>query len=387
MKKICGIATLPGSIKAFMLSNLQYVAEHGFECSCISCPEEGQCEEEYWGDVKFLPIKEMKWGLMTPWEVVKCIKKLYFIFRRERYDIIQYATSNAAFCASIAGWLARIPVRINCQWGISYPIYKGWKRMLFYYSHKITCRLSTSVQPDSKGNLTFSIKEKLYPASKGTVIFNGSACGLDLDKYDIKKREEWRNALFKQYDLEKYKRIFGFVGRVTVEKGINELLQSFINLDNPEICLMIVGLLDDIRRLNQDILNLAQKKDNIIFVGPVKSTSNYYAAFDFAILPSYQEGFGMTVLEAAGIGTPSIITDIKGPTELIKDGVNGFICQPQSVESLQSVMQKACEISDQTLKELSENAYSIASRDFDSKIYKQHFLNNREELLRKSLAN
>lgn len=381
--KICGIATLPGSIKSFMLGNLQYVAEHGYESYCISSPG-NVLNEELLGDVKYIPIEEMKWGLMSPVAFYRCVRRLYNIFKEEKFDIVQYATSNAALCASVAAWLAKVPVRINLQWGIAYPVYKGWKRWLYYYSTIIICKLSTSVQPDSKGNLAFSIQEKLYPATKGTVIYNGSACGVDLSKYDINKRDEWRKEIFEKYHLDKYKRIYGFVGRVVVEKGINELIEAFINMSEPKSCLMLVGPLDDVKRLNQVLYKKAQDSDNIVIVGPVSNAAQYYAAFDFMMLPSYQEGFGMTILEAAGVGTPSIITNIKGPTELIKDGVNGLVCEVKSVTSLQDVMQKAYRMSNEEYTNMCENAYKIAVRDFDGMRFKELFLQNRNELLEQS---
>lgn len=379
-KKICGIATLPNTIKSFMLGNLNYLAEHGYDCYCISSPGDSLNSENL-GRVTHVAIVEMKWGLMSPLAFVKCVRRLYKIFKKERFDIIQYATSNAALCASIAGWIAKVPVRINLQWGISYPVYRGWKRYLFYYSNKITCRLSTSVQPDSRGNFAFSIAEKLYPAEKGTVIYNGSACGVDMQKYNIGKRSEWRKELFQKYDLDKYKIVYGFVGRVVVEKGINELLEAFFRMNHQDACLMLVGPLNDVGRLDQHLYDKAQKADTIILVGPVSNAANYYAAFDFMMLPSYQEGFGMTILEAAGVGTPSIISNIKGPTELIKDGINGLVCEPRSAESLQEAMEKAYDMPKEEYKKMADNAYGIAVRDFDSTTFKQLFLENRNELL------
>ena len=376
MKKICGIATLPGTIQSFMLGNLEYVSDHGFESYCISSPGDIVPEK-----VKYIPVPQLKWGIMGPIALIKCVRALYKVFKKEKFDIIQYATSNAALCASIAGWLARVPVRINLQWGIAYPVFKGWKRWLFYYSTLLICKLSTSVQPDSKGNLKFSIEHKLYPAKKGSVVYNGSACGVDLEKYNYHKRDEWRREIFDQYHLAHYKTIYGFVGRVVVEKGINELLEAFLNLNRSDACLMIVGPLNDADRLNQSLYQKAHEADNIIFVGSVANAAKYYAAFDYLMLPSYQEGFGMTILEAAGVGTPSIITDIKGPTELIQDGVNGLICEVKSVESLQTVMQKAFDITEEEYKKMAGNAYEIAVRDFDSEQFKKKFLENRTSLL------
>ena len=379
MKKICGITTLPGTLNSFMISNLEYVTDHEYDSYCISAPGSINSEK-----VKFIPVEEMKWGIMSPIEFYKCVRKLYKIFKKESFDIIQYATSNAALCAAIAGWLAKIPVRINCQWGISYPIYKGWKRWLFYYSTKLVCRLSTSVQPDSKGNLKFSIENKLYPANKGVVIYNGSACGLDLEKYDFHKREEWRKEIFQEYNLYGYSIVYGFVGRLVVEKGLNELLDAFIRMNKPDACLMLVGSTKNVESLNQDLYNRAMSLSNIIFVGLVPNAAKYYAAFDFMILPSYQEGFGMSVLEAAGEGTPSIITNIKGPTELIKDGFNGLICNVKSSGSLLSAMQKAYEMSEDEYRSMATNSYNNAVSNFDNKEFKRLFLENRDSLIEKS---
>lgn len=376
MKKICGIATLPRTIQSFMLGNLEYVSDHGFESYCMSSPGEIDSQK-----VKYISIPQMKWGVMGPLELFRCIRALYKVFKKEQFDIIQYATSNAALCASIAGWLARVPVRINLQWGIAYPVFKGWKRWLFYYSTLLICKLSTSVQPDSKGNLRFSIEHRLYPAKKGAVVYNGSACGIDLDKYNYHKRDVWRKEINDQYHLADFKIVYGFVGRVVVEKGINELLEAFMAMDKPDACLVIVGPLNDVGRLNQEIYQKSLLQSNIVFIGSVPNAAKYYAAFDFLMLPSYQEGFGMTILEAAGVGTPSIITNIKGPTELIQDRINGLICEVKSVESLKSVMQKAYDMTEEEYQKMAEKAYEIAVRDFDSEQFKNKFLENRTSLL------
>lgn len=377
MPKICGITTLPGTIKSFMLENLEYMTQNGYEAYCISSPG-NELNKNNLGDVKYIPISEMKWGIMSPVALIKCVKRLYDIFRKEKFDIIQYATSNAALCASIAGWMAQVPVRINCQWGISYPVFKGLKRLLFYYSTILICRLSTSVQPDSKANLKFSIENKLYPASKGLVLFNGSACGVNLEKYNFLERGKWRSEIFDKYQLWDYDHVFGFVGRVVVEKGINELLEAFIRFNDINSCLMIIGNVNDVGRLNQDLWAKIQQMKNVYIIGPVCNPEQYYAAFDFLLLPSYQEGFGMTILEAAGVGTPSIVTNIKGPTDLINDGVNGFICKVKSVDSLITSFERASNLSDEQYCAMSNTAYKIAKDKFDSKRFKEIFFEDRE---------
>ena len=376
--KICGISTLPVTLKTFMLGNLNYVTGHGFDSYCISQYANGALSTEMLGNVKYIPVN-IKWGYVSPIEAIKTIYRLYKVFKKEKFDVIQYATFNASFCSSIAGWLAGVPVRINLQWGLSYASVKGWQ----HYFRRTVCLFSTSVQPDSKTNLQFAISDHLYPARKGCVIYNGSACGVDLQKFDIEQRQKWSGEVKKEYRLEKFERIFGFVGRVIPEKGINEMLEAFMSLENAEkACLVVVGPTDRADLLDKDLYEKAKQQENIVFTGGVANPAKYYAAFDYMILPSYQEGFGMTVLEAAAVGTPSIITNIKGPTDFIKDDFNGMICEVRSAKSLQETMRKAMCMLNNEYRRLADNAYKTVKEDFDSKEFKKKFLANRLELLK-----
>ncbi len=380
--KICGITTKAGTIKAFMLENLKYVTDHGWQAYTI-CQPNDVLTEEILGKVRYIPVN-IKWGNVSPWEVLKTVWKLYKIFRKERFDVIQYATSNAALYAGIAGWLARVPVRIYCQWGIAYNDFTGFKLWFYKTVEKMTCVFSTSVQPDSKANLKFSIEERLYKASKGSVLFNGSACGADLVKYDISLKKEWSSEVSSKFNTKRYKKIIGYVGRVVPEKGINELIEAFIRINNPDILLMIVGPTNEVDRLNHELYQQSLKKENIIYVGPVPNAAKYFAVFDFLMLPSYREGFGMTVLEAAAMGVPSIISNIKGPTDLIRDGYNGLVCEVKSVDSLQEVMEKGLAMNDDEYGIMCENAYQEVLEKFDAVKFKQDFLYNRNQLLEQS---
>lgn len=61
------------------------------------------------------------------------------------------------------------------------------KRKIFKFVEKTVCHLSTWIEPDSYSNLNFAHKEKLYSKNKGSVIWNGSACGIDLNKFDCSR--------------------------------------------------------------------------------------------------------------------------------------------------------------------------------------------------------
>lgn len=367
-----------------MLKTLNYAAKNGFSCYAISQPDYlNLFTKDSLGEVKHIPVN-IKWGYMTPVQLISTVYKLYRIFRQEKFDIIQYATMNAALCSSIAGWLARVPVRINLMWGLDYVMFKGWKRCLYYCSTKLICMLSTHIQPDSYGNLNLGLSNGLIRKGKGEVIFNGSACGLDISRFNPDKRAEWRDEIRTAHNLNKYKKVFGFVGQLYYDKGINDLFAAFMNMGASDCALVMVGETNSLHTLDQEILEKAKQQEYIYILGRKNNPEYYYAAFDFLILPSYSEGFGMVVLEAAGVGTPSIVTNIKGPIDFVKDNFNGMICEPHSPSSLQSAIEKAVGMPDEEYNIMANNALKLAQNKYDSELFKEKFVENRKKLFDQS---
>ena len=88
----------------------------------------------------------------------------------------------------------------------------------------------------------------------------------------------------------------------------------------------------------------------------------YYAAADCFVLPSYREGFPNTVIEAGAMELPSVVTDINGSREIIKDGFNGLVAKPQDEESLFQAMRRMISDSSAREKMASVARKSVAER-------------------------
>ena len=141
---------------------------------------------------------------------------------------------------------------------------------------------------------------------------------------------------------------FLYVGRIVRDKGINELIQAFIrlHLEHPDIRLYMVGPYEDtMDPIDSDTRVAIDTCDSIISVG--RQTGDtllaYYAASDCFVFPSYREGFPNTVLEAGAMGLPSIVTDINGSREIIRDGFNGIIIPPHDADALYFAMKRVFE--------------------------------------------
>lgn len=379
MKRICFATTVSGTLSAFVLQLAEYLHEVGdIDITFISDNDDAFAASlpEY---IHYIPVP-MKRGISLGG--IKAMLQLRKIFKREKFDLVQYSTPNAALYASIAARLAKIPVRLYCQWGIVYVGFEGWKRKLFKAEEKLVCRLSTFIEPDSYGNLKFCRSEGLYSEEKSAVVHHGSASGVSLEKYELARREEFRAEIRKNRNIPDDAYVYGFVGRITRDKGINELLSAAKELlsEQKDSYLLLIGAEEKTQTLNPDLLAWAREEKRIVFCGSTNEVPKYMAAMDCYVMPSYREGFGLTVVEAGAMGLPVICTDIPGPTDAIRDGENGLIIPKKDAAALAEAMRALYR--DRALgKKLGENGRRNVEENYDRQTLFRYILEDRKRLL------
>lgn len=378
-KKICIITTISLSIKAFFLEQIAYLSKNGYEVTII-CDTDEELINVLHPDVRYIPVP-MKRGL-DPLGAIKAIKRMYQIFKENKFDIVQYSTPNAALYASVASKLVGVRIRLYHNMGYRYAASEGIKRVIFKILEKITCKLSTEIQPVSCSNLEFGVKEKLFPRNKSRVIWNGSTGGVNLSKFDISKKEEWKNEIFSKYEIDSETFVFGFVGRITRDKGINELLEAYRKfcIYNHNTKLMLVGNEEDIGSLSQELYNWAKKRENIIFIGESNEIYKYFAAFDVLVLPSYREGFGNVIIEAQAMGIPVVVSNIPGPVDAMKDNVTGEVVPVKDTVALGHTMYKMY-ADNERRKKMSQQSRIFIKNNFDSKTLCEYIYNDRNRLI------
>jgi len=377
MKKICFVTTVSMTIKAFVLPVVRYFAENTDWDITVVCDEDPTLYKEIPAGVHYVPVP-MHRGVSV--SGIASILKLYRLFRTEKFDLVQYSTPNAAFYAAIASWLAGIRHRKYHLMGFRYLGFQGWKASLFKQLEKVTCRLSTDIECVSESNLQLGVAQGVFP-EKAHVIFFGSSAGVDLNQFDIGQKNAWRKAVRQAFGYEDCHCVFGFAGRITGDKGINELVEAFSRLPGENSRLLLIGNLEE-KGLGKSFFEKTARSSGITIHPFVNDIERYFSAMDVLVLPSYREGFGNIIIEAQAMGVPVIVTDIPGPLDAMEPDVTGLVVPAANTEALADAMRKLS-IDPQLREHMGAQGRSFVEARFDSQKLMAHFLDDRIYLFTK----
>ena len=379
MKKICFVTTLPVTLQAFVRPQAEQLVASGWDVTWV-CAEDISFHNDVPAGVRYIPL-EFKRGIDLL-GVPRLTVQLYKIFKQESFDLVQYSTPNAAFYASTAAWLAKVPVRLYAQWGIRYVGFNGIPRQLFKLMERWCCYCSTVIQPDSESNLVFSVNEGLYPESKANVIWNGSAIGVDLKRFDIFKKPAWRAEFREIIGLKPHHSVVGFVGSIRQDKGCNELISACRSLfvDFPDARLLLIGDKGFYNTVAEELREWVASSDQVIEVPPNKSIPQYMACMDVFCLPSYREGFGLVVVEAESMGVPVIVSDVPGPIDAMRDEITGLIVPVKNSLELSSAIRTLLD-NKLLLDEYSSSASDFARDNFDQEKFLKHVIEDKVKLI------
>ena len=376
MNRLCYVTTLGLSVKSFFVPQLKYLSQNGYSITVICSPDIENLKDLLGEDIELINI-DIPRGISF-FNMLKTISKLRRIFKDHEFDLIQYSTPNASLCAAIAGIQTNIPVRNYHLMGYRFLGSHGVLLSILKLLEKLTCKLSTSIECVSESNREYGVQQGLFDEKKATVVYKGSSGGIDLTRYDYKKRDIFRKEIRDKYQIDENAFVFGFVGRITKDKGVNEILKAFSQLEDS--ILLMVGFQDEISTIDQHLYEQSLSNPNIIYTGAVDDVEKYYSAMDVLLLPSYREGFGNVVIESAAMGTPAIVSEIPGPIDTSIKNKTAIWIQARNVESLREAMRRS-RICAYTMR---NDCIEYSRECFDQEILNKYILERKNKLLGKT---
>lgn len=379
MKKICFIVAIPGTAESFLLSHMSILRRD----YAVHLVANFSSEEEYekFNDAGIVchsvPIHRQI-RLMSD---IKTVFALRGIFKTEKFASVHSVTPKAGLLTSLAGLIARVPHRIHIYTGQVWATKTGFMRFLLKTMDKVIAKLNTSLLVDGEGQRQYLIKQKVLKEANSSVLANGSIAGVELDKFVISNEIRIRErAKFNFSDTDV---VFIFLGRLNHDKGIGELFEAFDKLVSLVENAKLVLYGTDEEGYDQIADNYKNIKRNLNYFYPGRTSQPYEAlqVADVFVIPTWREGFGMSVIEAQGLGLPVITSDAYGVVDASVEGETGLRCKVGDSESLYKCMKSYVDNPEIRLQ------HGIAGRIrveelFDNSIVSQAWINYYHELLK-----
>jgi glycosyltransferase involved in cell wall biosynthesis len=269
---------------------------------------------------------------IAPLADVVSIFRLTLALWRLRPALTEFSTPKAALLGNVAALLCRVPSRVYLLRGLRLETSRGFKRAVLKASERLAAACAHIVVCNSESLRRQASVLGIACESKMRLIADGSSNGVDVQRFvpgpDIMRA---------QLGIPAGAPVLGFVGRLTRDKGVPDLLEAFNRLLErvPDARLLLVGWFDE----SEDALTIYQRArieahPRIVRTGFVPDTAPYYRAMDVLVLPTWREGFPNAVLEAAASGVPVVTTQATGARDAVVHGITGLLVPPGDPRAL-----------------------------------------------------
>jgi glycosyltransferase involved in cell wall biosynthesis len=302
----------------------------GFEVTLISAPGETliKLAEEEGVAACAVPMRR---GISP---IADCFSfiALCRILLRLRPAITDFSTPKAGFLGNLAGWALRVPHRVYTLRGLKLEGSRGGKRTLLLWSERVAAWCAHRVLCNSTSLRSAAIQLRIAPEGKLLLLGEGSSNGVDAERFSPGASGVRRALGIGDGDL-----VLGFVGRLTNDKGIPELLIAFEEIlrAEPRCRLLLVGWFDRAEDALDSLWRMhIEEHPRIRYSGFVVDTAPYYRAMDLFVLPTHREGFPNVALEAAACGLAVITTESTGARDAVLPEVTGLLISPGVPEAI-----------------------------------------------------
>lgn len=358
-EKVCLVVSSPMTVNAFLQEPIRRL------CGCYDVHvavnlAQGETLGGIAPLVTVIPVGiERK---ISPWRDILALWQLIGLFRRYQFKLVHSVTPKAGLLAMTAAFFAGIDIRIHTFTGQVWVTRSGLARWLLKHMDRLIAMLTTYTLVDSASQRQFLLNEGVLNAKHSGVLARGSISGVDVSRF--KPDVEVRCRIRRELHIPDDNVVFLFLGRLNRDKGVLDLAAAFAGMNDARAHLLVVG--PDEGQLRQQIQQITQGfARQVHFVEFTSQPEAYMAAADVLCLPSYREGFGSVVIEAAAVGIPAIGSRIYGVVDAIAENDSGLLFDARDIVALQACLSG---LSNDSLRriQLGKRARERALADFSS---------------------
>ena len=317
----------------------EYLAGKGFEVVVVSSAGEELRKTEREG-VRTIAVEMAR--EISPLRDVVSLWRLVRLMLRLRPAIANVGTPKAGLLGGLAASMCGVPCRYYTLLGLRCETTTGLKRKVLLLTERIACACAHRVICVSESLRRKAIALGVVEASRTVVLGSGSCNGMEAERFAPTAEALQRaRRIREELGIPANAPVAGFVGRLTKDKGISELVQAYLTLRGniPELRLLLVGEMEEGDPLPPEICRVIGSDPGIVRTGFVQDPHDYYHAMDVLALPTYREGFPTVVLEAHSAGKPVVAARATGAVDAVIDGVTGILVPMGDAQALASALE------------------------------------------------
>lgn len=327
--KLIHVFSIFGTAESFFDGQFKYLTAQGYEIVVVSSDApntDAFCKRN---GVRFVPLNIPR--SISPMAIVKAVKSICSLIRKEKADAVFGHTPVGALCAMIAARLCVVKNRVYYRHGLIYTTMKGLKHTIFKAEEKFVASLATSVINVSHSLSKLAVADGLNEAEKQYVIGHGTCGGIDAQNIFNPSLVDADKLLFikKKLGFNDADIVFGFCGRICNDKGIPELVDAFELFQklhsNIKAKLLFIGRFDTRDGISEEKKQQIESNSDIVISEHIDKVEipYYYSMLNVFVFPSHREGFGMCVVEASAMEKPILDSRAHGCVDAIVEHETG----------------------------------------------------------------
>ncbi len=336
--RLCFVTAAPLTLRAFMRNHLLSLSAQ-YDVTAIADFAPDDLSDEWLPGIQLVPVPIAR--RISPLADLRALLALFRYFRAQHFDVVHSVTPKAGLLAMSAARRARVPHRIHWFTGQVWATRHGLGRSLLKGADRSIVASATHILTDSHSQRAFLEAEGVLRIGQADVLGHGSISGVDLDRFH--PDDLARTRIRRELGVPQSACLLLFVGRLNRDKGVLDLAQAFAHLahERDDAWLVMVG--PDEANIGETFGRICgDASARVRRVHYTTTPEHYMAAADLFVLPSYREGFGSVVIEAAACGIPAVASRIYGLTDAVQDGVTGLLHPPADIADLHAKLARLC---------------------------------------------
>lgn len=319
-----------------LTGRLRVLRESGFKVILLSSPGDLLHDTARREGVTAISIPIAR-GMAPLGDLVSLIR-LCRLLRRLKPDVTEFSTPKAGFLGSVAAWICRVPNRVYVLRGLKLERSCGIKRCVLLATERLASACAQVVLCNSDSLMGEAVGLGVAPTRKVRLLGKGSSYGVDTERFC-----PGGSSVRSTFRIPHNAPVIGFVGRLTRDKGVPELIEAFRSIlqAEPDAHLLMVGWFDASEdAIKTGLRRYIERHPRIHYTGFVPDTAPYFRAMDVLVLPTWREGFPNVALEAAATGIPVVSTMATGSRDAVIPEVTGLLIPPGYPEAITEAVLK-----------------------------------------------